>query len=101
MNYRRILVLTKVGGDACATFAALRFYAPSAEHVTVLAQQPAHQFAWMTPVAPPDHNEGTIAALKTLRNSAQSAAPEVNILLASTLTVDALIDMVASTGVDL
>ena len=82
MNYRRILVLTKVGGDSRATFAALRCYVPSAEHVTVLAQQPAHQFAWMTPPAPPDHSEGTIAALDTLRSSAHNAAPEIDIRLA-------------------
>jgi phosphatidylserine/phosphatidylglycerophosphate/cardiolipin synthase-like enzyme len=102
MNYSRILVLTKVGSDARATFAALRFYAPSAAKVTVLAQQPAHQVAWTTPSAPPDDNEAMIGALDRLRSSAESSAPEVDIRLAPpTLTVDEFTDLVASTGADL
>src|SRR5512139_494228 len=55
----------------------------------------------MTPPAPRDHSEGTLAALDRLRTSAGKAAPEIEIRLAPELTVDALTDMVASTGVDL
>ncbi len=101
MIYQRILVLTKVGHDARSTFAALRSHVPSAEHVTVLAQQPARQLAWMTPLAPPDHGEATRDALDTLRSGAQSAAPAVDIRLVATPTVDALADLIASTGADL
>ncbi len=100
MNYRRILVLAKVGSDAGPTFAALRFLAPFAEHVTVLVQQSAHQFAWMSKPAPAE-NEGTTLALDTLRSSARGAAARVDVRLAPNLAVDALTDMVASTGVDL
>jgi len=101
MNYRRILVLTKVGGGSRPTFAALRFYVPSAEHVTVLAEQPTHLFAWLMPPAPPDHGEDTVQGLETLRDDALKTAPDVDIRLAWEITVDALVDTVASIGADL
>jgi hypothetical protein len=101
MNYRRILVLAKVGSDAGPTFAALRVLAPSAEEVTVLAQQSAHQFAGMPKAAPAQGDEGATVALDTLRRGAQGAAPRVDIRLAPGLAVDALSDVIASAGVDL
>jgi hypothetical protein len=49
MNYQRILVITDVGVDTHATFMALGQFTPSATQVVVVAQQPASQFAWLTP----------------------------------------------------
>lgn len=72
MNYRHILVLTNVGRDPRPTFAALRCYVASAEHLTVLALQEAHQLAstGMTPQPPRDHEDGSVAALETLWRTA-------------------------------
>ena len=101
MNYRRILVLTKVGSDSRPTFAALRCYVPSAEHVTVLAEQATHLFTSMMAPAPPDPGEGTVAGLETLRGDARLTAPDIDIRFASDITLEALADMVASIGADL
>ena len=101
MNYRRILVLTKVESDSRATLAALRCYVPSAEHVTILAQQPTHLFGWMMPAAPPGLGEGAVAGLNTLRDEARLTAPDIDIRLAPEISVDALTDLVASIGADL
>ena len=101
MNYRRILVLTKVGSDSRPMFAALRFYVPSAEHVTILAQQPTQPFAWMMPAAPPEHGGGTFAGLDTLRGDARRTAPDIDIRLATEVTLAALTEIVASHSADL
>ena len=101
MNYRRILMLTTLDDESGSRFAALRAFVPLAEHVSVLAQQPTHQFAWMAPPAPPAHHEATGAALEALRRGARQAASEVDIRLASEMTVDRLTDMVSTTGIDL
>ncbi len=101
MNYRRLVVLTKVGSDPRRAFAVLQRLVPSPQQVTVIAQQPAHQFAWMALSAPPEYGETTIAALETVRREAVQAGIDVDMRLASELTLDALSDLVASTGADL
>ena len=63
MNYQRILMLTDLGADPQPACEAIRRFAPSATHVTVIAQQPPRLFAWVTPAAPPDLND---AARRTL-----------------------------------
>lgn len=101
MKYRRVLVLTQGGGDARAAFAALRALVPAPEHVTVLAHQPTHLFAWLTPAAPPDRSDAALGALDDLRVAARELAPDVEIRIASELAIDALTELVASTGIDL
>ena len=58
-----ILMLTDLGADPQPACEAIRRFAPSATHVTVIAQQPPRLFAWVTPAAPPDLND---AARRTL-----------------------------------
>ena len=60
MKYRRVLVLTQAEGDPRAAFAALRALVPAPEHVTVVAHQPTHLFAWLAPAAPPDHGDAAV-----------------------------------------
>ena len=83
MNYRRLLVLTKVGSDPRPAFAALKRLVPSPERVTVVAQQPTPQFAWMALAAPPEYREATAAAVNALHSEARQAAVDVDIRLAS------------------
>jgi cardiolipin synthase A/B len=101
MNYRRIVVLTKVGSDPRPAFALLQRLVPSPQRLTIVAQQPAQQFAWMTLPEPPDYGEATAAAFDALRRDARYAGVDVDIRLASELTLDALSDLVASIGADL
>ena len=101
MNYRRLLVLTSVGSDPRPILAALQQLVPSPERVTVVAHQPAQQFAWMTLAAPPEYGDATAAAFDALRRDARYAGIDVDLRLASELTLDALSDLVASLGADL
>jgi cardiolipin synthase len=101
LKYRRLVVLTKVGSDPRPAFAVLRLLVPSPQHVTVVARQPAHQFAWMAPPAAPEYGEATAAAFDALCREAREAAIDVEIRLASELTLDPLTDLVGATGADL
>ncbi|MFY9727870.1 MAG: universal stress protein, partial [Bryobacteraceae bacterium] len=101
MNYQRILVVTEIGVDTQATFAAIRRFAPSATQVMVIVQQPARQFAWLAPAAPPDLNDAARRALDELRDGAEQTAPTVDVALVPELTADALTDAVATSAIDL
>jgi phosphatidylserine/phosphatidylglycerophosphate/cardiolipin synthase-like enzyme len=101
VNYRRILVLTELGGDAGPVFAAIRRFAPAAERIAVVAQQPAPLFAWLTEPAPPELNDAARRALEDLREAASRAAPEVEVSLAPELTPEALAEMAAAFSADL
>jgi phosphatidylserine/phosphatidylglycerophosphate/cardiolipin synthase-like enzyme len=101
MNYRRLLLLTKIGGDPRPAFAALKRLVPSPDRMTVVAQQPTAQFAWMALTGPPEYSEATAAAVDALHREARQAAVDVDVRLVSELTLDALTDLIASTGTDL
>ena len=101
MNYQRILVVTEIGVDPQATFAAIRRFAPSAAQVIVIVHQPTHPFAWLAPAAPPDLNDAARRALDELRDGAEQTAPTVDVALAPELTADALSDAVATSAIDL
>ena len=101
MNYRRLVVLTKLGRDPRPAFALLQRLVPSPQRVTVVAQQAAHQFAWMALSAPPECSEAAAAALEAVRREAAQAAIDVDIRLAAELTLDTLSDLVDATGADL
>ncbi len=123
MNYRRVLVVTTAGADSHPTLAALRFYVPAAEHVTVLEQQPTSRSSSLTPPAHRADGEQAVGALESWQRSlptegrlvkpkvAEEAAksragdrrlaPQIDIRLASEIGAAALTDMVTSTGVDL
>jgi len=101
MNYQRILVVAEAGVDTHATFAAIRRFAPSATQVMVIVQQPARQFAWLAPAAPPDLSDAAHRTLDELRDGADQTAATVDVALASELTADALADAVATSAIDL
>ena len=101
MNYQRILMLTDLGADPQPACEAIRRFAPSATHVTVIAQQPPRLFAWVTPAAPPDLNDAARRTLDDLRQAAEGTAAAVNVALESELTAEALADAVATYDIDL
>jgi hypothetical protein len=74
MKYDRVLAITGIDIDTEAIFAAIRQFAPAAKQLTVIVQQPARQFAWLTAEAPPDLNEATRKALDAVRQAAGKAA---------------------------
>ncbi|MGE5812989.1 MAG: phospholipase D-like domain-containing protein, partial [Acidobacteriota bacterium] len=100
MNYRRLIVLTRIGGDPRPAFALLQRLVPSPQRVTVVAQQPAQQFAWMTAAAP-EYGAATAAAFDALLGDARDAGVDVDIRLVSELTLDALSNLVAAIGAEL
>jgi hypothetical protein len=101
MKYRRLLVLTTAGSDPRPAFAALKRLLPSLERVTVVAQQPTPHVAWLALAAPPEYSETMAAAVDALLNEARQVAVDVDIRLASDLTLDALSALIASTATDL
>ena len=101
MNYQRILLLTDLGAHPQPACEAIRRFAPSATHVTVIAQQPPRLFAWVTPAAPPDLNGAARGALDDLRQAAEGTAAAVNVALESELTAETLADAVATYDIDL
>ena len=94
-------MVAEVGVAPQATFAAIRRFAPSATQVMVIVHQPARQFAWLAPAAPPDLNDAARRALDELRDGADQTAATVDVALASELTADALTDAVATSAIDL
>jgi cardiolipin synthase len=101
MNYRRILMLTDLGADPQPACDAIRRFAPSATHVTVIAQQPPRLFAWITPAAPPDLNDAARRTLEDLRQASEGTAGAVDVVLASELTAERLAEAVAASDIDL
>ena len=101
MNYRRILVLAELGGDVGPVFAAIRRFAPGVERLTVVAQQPAPLFAWLTAPAPPELNNAARRALEDLREAASGVAPEIEVSLVPEVTAQAMAEMVAASETDL
>ena len=101
MNYQRILMLTDLGADPQPACEAIRRFAPSATHVTVIAQQPPRLLAWVTPAAPPDLNDAARRTLDDLRQAAEGTAAAVDVALESELTAEALADAVATYDIDL
>jgi phosphatidylserine/phosphatidylglycerophosphate/cardiolipin synthase-like enzyme len=101
MKYQRILMLTDLGADPQPACEAIRRFAPSATHVTVIAQQPPRLFAWVTPAAPPELNEAARRTLDDLRQAAEGTAASVHVALESELTAERLADAVAACGIDL
>jgi phosphatidylserine/phosphatidylglycerophosphate/cardiolipin synthase-like enzyme len=101
MNYQRILMLVDLGADAQPACEAIRRFAPSAVHVTVIAQQPTRLLGWVTPAAPPDLNDAAQRTLDDLRQAAERTAPAVDVAVESELSADALVDAVATCDIDL
>jgi phosphatidylserine/phosphatidylglycerophosphate/cardiolipin synthase-like enzyme len=101
MNYQRILMLTDLGADPHPACEAIRRFAPSATHVTVIAQQPPRLLAWVMPAAPPDLNDAARRTLDDLRQAAEGTAAAVNVALESELTAEAVAEAVATYDIDL
>lgn len=101
MNYQNILVLGELGVTMQATVATVSRFVPSATQVTIIAQQPTRQLAWLTHAAPPDLNEAMQRAFDELWQAAKRIAPAANVTLAADLTVGALAKTVAASASDL
>jgi phosphatidylserine/phosphatidylglycerophosphate/cardiolipin synthase-like enzyme len=101
MNYQRILMLTDLGADPQPACEAIRRFAPSATHLTVIAQQPPRLLAWVTPAAPPDLNDAARRALDDLRLAAEGTAGAVAVALEPELSAEALAEAVAACDIDL
>jgi hypothetical protein len=100
MNYRRVLVLADAADDPRSTFSVLRALVPSPEHVTIVAHQAPQLFAWLAPVAP-ERERAAGEALDRLRAAARLLAPAVDVRIAAELVIDAMTELVTSTGIDL
>jgi phosphatidylserine/phosphatidylglycerophosphate/cardiolipin synthase-like enzyme len=101
MNYRRVLLLADATADPHSTFAVLRALVPSPEHLTVVAQHGAQMLAWLAPIAPREENDAAGEMLDRFRAAARPMAPDLDVRIASELTIDALVDLVTTAGIDL
>jgi len=101
MKYRRVLFVTELGADARGEVATMRRVAPEADLLVVIARLPARKFAWFSGEAPGDLNEAASASLAELRNATAGAAKTVEVKLAPELTTGDLVEVAASSEIDL
>ena len=101
MNYRRILLLSELGGDASAAVALIRQVAPAAGLLLVVTHMPERKFAWFSGEDPGDLNEAATASIDALRSSTTGAATNVEVRLAADLDADNLAEIAATSEIDL
>jgi hypothetical protein len=90
MRYRRVLLITELGGDSREAVALVRRVAPDAAFLLIVARLPSQQFAWFTHDAPGELREAAKASLQSLRDAAAAAAARVEVMLTSALRADEL-----------
>lgn len=101
MNYRRVLLITELGGDERAAVALVRRVAPAAERLVVTAHLPLRQFAWFADEAPNDAGAAATSSLDRLRDLGAGVAPSTHITLVPEWSTDALRTLVAQERIDL
>jgi len=101
MRYRRVLLLTELGGDTGVAVAMIRQAAPAAELLLVVAHVPERRFAWSSGDSLGGLNEAVTASLDALRGSTAGAARRVEVTLAPDLDVGALSEIAAASEIDL
>ncbi len=101
MKYRRVLLITELGGDARGQLATIRRVAPAAELLVVIAHLPARMVAWLSDDAPEDQHQAATASVAALRDAAAGAAQAVELKLTPHVTSDDLTGIAAESGIDL
>ena len=101
MNYRRVLFVSELGGDATVGVAMIRQVAPVAELLVVIARVGERKFAWFSGEAPGDLNEAVTASVDALRRSTTDAARSVEVKVASDLDAGTLAEIAAASEIDL
>jgi hypothetical protein len=101
MNYRRVLLITELGGDVSAAVALIRRVAPAAELLVVAAHLPLRQFAWFADQAPDDVGAAATSSLDMLRDVSAGAAQRTEITLIPEWSTDALRVLVTQERIDL
>jgi len=101
MNYRRVLLLANATGDPQSALAVLSALVPSPEHLTVVAYHAPQLLAWLAPVAPREERDAADEMLDRLRAAARVVAPAVDVRIAAEPAIDALTELVTTTGIDL
>ena len=101
MKYRRVLLVSELGGDANAAVAMIRRTAPRAELLLVVAHLAERKFALFSGDAPGDLSEAATAWIDALRKSAAGAATTVEVTLAADLDAGTLAGLAAMSEIDL
>lgn len=101
MNYRRVLLIASLEGDADVAVTLLRELAPQAEQLVVVALLPARRFAWFADEAPGELRESTAAALQRLRDATAQSAAEVELALVEELDTASLAQRAAAAASEL
>ncbi|MFI5167808.1 MAG: phosphatidylserine/phosphatidylglycerophosphate/cardiolipin synthase family protein [Thermoanaerobaculales bacterium] len=101
MNYRRVLLLTELGGDARLAVAMIRKVAPAAELLLVVAHVAKRKSAWFSDEAPGDLDEAVTVSVDALRRSTAGGAKRVEVTLVPDLDVGAMSEIAAASEIDL
>ena len=101
LRYRRALLLTELGEATELALAALRRTAPALERLVVVARMPAGSLPFLSAGAPTDLHRIADEALTRLREEAAAAAAEAEVMLATSLDLEALDSLAAERGIEL
>ena len=101
LRYRRALLLTELGEATELALAALRRTAPALERLVGVARMPAGSLPFLSAGAPTDLHRIADEALTRLREEAAAAAAEAEVMLATSLDLEALDSLAAERGIEL
>lgn len=101
MNYRRVLFITELGADASMAVPMIREVTPAADLLLVVAHISQRKVAWFSGEAPGDLSEAVAGAVDGVRKASTGAAKRVELTLAADLGASVLLNLAATSEIDL